>query len=199
MSGGKAVKKLYHYLEHNMQYTDYQIRVLHYFFLTVGSEISKFLLIGFYFSLWDKQNIYLFSVILLWFLRFCSGGLHQKTYLRCLAFSFSYLVLCIQILPILPTAKPAIFVLLSAAVIAGYRIGPVPSPFRRHITEKQKAKYRRIQFLGLFCYVIVLLITPLNVYLITGFWVIMIHILQLYVAYRRGGESHDQGHRQQAH
>lgn len=196
--GGRTVKKLYHHLKNNLHYTDYQIRVLHYFFLTTGSEISKLALIGCYFYLWGKLDIYFFSIILLWFLRFCSGGLHQKTYLRCLAVSFSYLVLCIQILPVIPLPKPAVLLLLTAAAIAGYRIGPIPSPFRKHITAAQKAKYRRIQLWGFFFYLAILFITPLNTCLLTGFWVIMIHILQLYVAHRRGGETHDQIHRQQA-
>ena len=191
------MKKLYNYLQGELHYTNYQIQVLHYFFLTVGSEVSKFLLIGFYFFLYGKFKIYLFSITLLWFLRFCSGGLHQKTYVRCLVFSFTYLALCIQLLPAIPLKKSVALVLILVATILGYRIGPSPSPFRKHITIEQKGKYRKIQLLGLTLFEITLFITPLNAYLITGFWVIMIHTLQLYIAYWRGGVKHDQGHRQQ--
>lgn len=66
------------YLQTNYHYTDYQIKVMDYFIKTCLSEISKFILMGFFFSYFSAFSHYLYATLILWILRFCSGGLHCK-------------------------------------------------------------------------------------------------------------------------
>lgn len=54
--------KIDSYLQEQFHYTDYQIQVLHYFFLSIWSELSKFFLLGLYFSSGiDGKNTFLQS------------------------------------------------------------------------------------------------------------------------------------------
>lgn len=101
----RIMTKINIYLKNKLHYSEYQIQILCYFILTVGSELSKFIILFTYFLFWSQEMEYLFSTFLLWYLRFFGGGLHKKTYLGCLLYSFIYLTLCIQLLPLLHISK----------------------------------------------------------------------------------------------
>lgn len=170
---------IYNYLKENIGYTDYQIQILRYFFCTICSEISKFILLSIYFLFSNMVREYLFSVILLIFLRFFSGGLHRKTYMGCLLYSFSYLVLSIQLLPQLNISiHNMIFNLLLCCVII-YKVGPIPSIYRKHNPHKLLLLYRYCCTFLVLLYTLCIIIIPRNQYTDIGFWVIIIHTLQL--------------------
>ena len=130
------------FLQTNYHYTDYQIKVMDYCIKTCLSEISKFIFMGIFFSCFSAFHYYLYATLILWILRFCSGGLHCKTYIGCLLFSLTYLILCILLLPrfILSTFWP--LVLLLMCIVAAYFIAPVPSIYRQHITPIRRKQYR---------------------------------------------------------
>lgn len=177
--------KLSSFIQDKYHYSDYQMKVLRYFFLSLFSEVSKFLLMGLVFFYFSQIPLYLWSVFLLWLLRFTSGGLHCRTYLGCLASSFIYLFLCIRILPGIHLPRIICLLLLMACMAAVQLTGPVPSVYRKHLTPSQLLCYRVYLLAILFFYFILMFIFPQNQFLITGFWVIMIHTLQLLVAHRK--------------
>lgn len=173
------------FLQTNYHYTDYQIKVMDYFIKTCLSEISKFMLMGFFFSYFSAFPYYLYATLILWVLRFCSGGLHCKTYMGCLLFSHTYLVLCILVLPRLYLSTIWELILLLMCIVISYFIAPVPSIYRQHITSNHRKQYRTYLFIFLFIHFIFTFIFPQNQYLTVGFWVIMIHMLQLTIAYAK--------------
>lgn len=111
------------FLQTSYHYTDYQIKVMDYFIKTCLSEISKFMLMGFFFSYFSAFPYYLYATLILWVLRFCSGGLHCKTYIGCLLFSHTYLVLCILVLPRLYLSTIWELILLLMCIVISYSIG----------------------------------------------------------------------------
>lgn len=177
--------KISAYIQNKYHYSDYQMKVLHYFFISILSEISKFLIMGAFFLYFSQFLCYLWAVSLLWILRFTSGGLHCKTYIGCLLSSFLYLFLSIQVMPLFPLPELIRLVLLLLCILVAYHIAPVPSQFRQHINQTQTTRYRTYLFILLFVYFIVMFIFPHSHYLIVGFWVIMIHTMQLMVAHKR--------------
>lgn len=175
--------KLYLYLKEEHGYTDYQIKLVHYVLISLLSEFSKFILMGIFFCYTSNLTYYLFSVSLLLILRRYSGGLHCSSYLACLSTSFFYLYVCITILPQYAPVRFIQLVLLAAAIMIGYYISPIPSPYHKELQSGQIFSYKMVLIVLIFLYFISVFIFPQNRYLATGFWVIMIHMLQLGAAY----------------
>lgn len=173
------------FLQTNYHYTDYQIKVMDYCIKTCLSEISKFIFMGIFFSCFSAFHYYLYATLILWILRFCSGGLHCKTYIGCLLFSLTYLILCILLLPRFILSTFWTLVLLLMCIVTAYFIAPVPSIYRQHITPIRRKQYRTYLIIFLFIHFIFTFIFPQNQYLSVGFWVIMIHMIQLSIAYTK--------------
>lgn len=176
---------LYSYLKEEHHYTDYQIKLVHYVLMSLLSEFSKFILMGLFFYYTSKLSYYLFSVSLLLILRRYSGGLHCKSYPACLITSFCYLYICIMILPQYAPVRFIQLILLAAAIVISYYISPIPSPYHKELQHGQIKSYKMILVILIFLYFVSVFILPPNRYLAIGFWVIMIHILQLIAAYLR--------------
>lgn len=151
--------------------------VFRYLVLSFLSETSKLLMLGLLFH--KKIGIFLFSVLVLFLLRTSTGGMHCKRYWSCFAMSFSYLFLCINVLPMIELPKSAMLVVLLICCVVTYYIGPVVSVNRPQPTSEQCQK-RKIQvFMVIFFYMIFMYILPENSYVISGFWIVVLHAVQL--------------------
>lgn len=151
--------------------------VFRYLVLSFLSETSKLLILGLLFH--RNIGIFLFSVLVLYFLRSTTGGMHCKRYWSCFLVSFSYLFLCIDVLPIIELPKSAMLCILLICCIVTYYIGPVVSKDRPQPTSAQCQK-RKIQvFVMIFFYMILMYILPESSYVISGFWIVVLHAIQL--------------------
>lgn len=174
---------LYTYLKKEYHYTDYEIKLIRYSIITILSEISKFILIGLFFYFFSNLFYYLWSSILLIILRRYSGGYHCKTYLSCFIMSFAYMYLCIMALPSLPISKLSQLLLLIFAFFIDYKIAPIPSVYHAKLDSRQIFRYRIYVFLILIFYFFLVLALPESKFLSVGFWVIIIHTLQLLIEF----------------
>ncbi len=173
----------YNWMQRKYCFTDYQVKVFHYFIISIFSEISKFIIMGIFFYATGRLPYYLWGVCLLSLLRFYSGGLHCKTYMGCLFSSFAYMLMCVQLLPSFSVSRLLQLILLSAAVIIAYHIAPIPSVYRPTPTEEKTRQCKLQLFIIIFLYSILVFICPQNLFMLTGFWVIIIHTMQLIAAY----------------
>lgn len=167
-------------LKSTYQFTDYQIAQLSFLAKTLLSEVSKIFIIGLFFL--KELPLFFVSMLILTLLRTSTGGLHCKTYLSCLIASWFYIVITFKVLPFIPVDPlPAVILLVICAVI-DYSIGPVTSDVHLPLTESvaQKGRIRT----GLTILVIILLtcMIPENIYVFTGFWIIISHTVQLIAA-----------------
>lgn len=173
------------YLQNRYHYTNYQIQQLQWFFLTLFSEISKIFLLFFYFYYFKQITFYLWALVVFWIMRFNGGGLHCKTYWGCFLFSSSYMIFAIQVLPNIPFNKIVYILLLIICMGISIMIGPVPSKLKKHLSNEKLSCYKICLFQIELLYCILMIIIPENQYLIIGFWIIMIHTLQMGIAYIR--------------
>lgn len=173
--------------QHHYNLTDYQLKQLHYLFLTLLSEVTKLILLSIIF--YDDKKNFIFAAITLLFLRTASGGLHFNTYLGCLSFSALYFVLCIKILPYIILPQTLMLLLLLLEALINYYIGAITSSKRPKPTRYLISRSRKYIILYFLSYFLLLLIFPHSNYLYISFWVITLHTFQLIYAYilEKGG------------
>ena len=171
---------MYNFLKEQYQFSDYQIAQLKYLFKTMLAESSKLLIMAFIFH--HKLGIYLFSVTIMLLLRTSTGGLHCKTYWSCFAVSLAYMFLSIEILPLVSIGKILQMLLIFLCMIINYYIGPVTSSVHAALSLKVTKRVRIQAFLIIFFYLTLTYILPETPYITTGFWVVILHTVQLIAA-----------------
>lgn len=167
-------------LKSTYQYTDYQIAQLNFLAKTLLSEISKIFIIGLFFR--KELPFFLISMLILALLRTSTGGLHCKTYLSCLIASWFYIVFTFKILPLIPIAQAPAMILLVICAVVDYKIGPVTSDVHMPLTETVKQRGRLCTAAVILFFFVLTYMVPENLYVITGFWIIISHTLQLIAA-----------------
>lgn len=177
------------YLKNTYDLSNYQVAQIFFLFKTIFSEISKILIMAFLFH--RQLPLYIFALFVMIFIRSFTGGLHFYTYINCLLCSAVYLWLAIYVLPHIPVAFCLqIFLLLLSALICNY-IGPVTSKYRPESCKSHFTQCKKLAVGFIVLYTSIMFITPENnTYLCVGFWVIILHSLQLLVAkiQTKGGE-----------
>lgn len=167
--------------------SSYQIAQLTYLFKSIASEISKILIMGIIFH--NQLSLYLFALFIMLFLRISMGGLHFYTYAGCLMTSTLYIWLAAYILPHITVAAYLQTSALLLCILICNHIGPVTSKYRPEVCQERICKCKRFITAFIFLYALILYIMPENIYLCIGFWVIILHSLQLIVAkIRKKGE-----------
>lgn len=175
------------YLREKYQISNYQIAQLEYVFKTFASELSKMLIMGILFHRF--LSLYLFALCVLLCLRNTTGGLHFYTYAGCLACSILYMGLAICILPHLTLPFYGKICALLASLLVCWRVGPVVSKYRREPSPERFRHFRNLTCIFILIYISLLFIIPENPYTTVGFWVIILHSLQLTAAkIRKKGE-----------
>lgn len=181
------MEQLKRHLKNTYHLSSYQVAQIFFLFKTLSSEISKMLIMGFLFH--DRVSLYIFALLVMVFLRSSMGGLHFYTYAGCLITSILYLWLSIYLLPHIMIAKYLQVAALLLCILICNRIGPVVSKYRPDVCRERFEQCKRFITKFIFCYTLILYIIPENKYLYVGFWVIILHSLQLIVAkIRKKGE-----------
>lgn len=175
------------YIKDKYGLSNYQIAQLAFVFKSTSSELSKILIMGIVFH--NHLRLYAFLLLIMCFIRTFSGGLHFSTYYRCLIASTIYIGSIIVFFSKITLPLYIRLFLLTLCIIACYIIGPVLSKYRTHFPEKQLYFCRNITCFAIFIYTLIMYIIPENPYFTAGFWMIILHSLQLFVAkIRRKGE-----------
>lgn len=168
------------YLKNKCHIGAYQIAQIEFLFKTVFSELSKMIIIGFLFH--DRLLLYLFALCMMLYLRCSTGGLHFYTYLGCLASTFLYIWLAIVLLPSIQLPSYVQTFALLICMMVCYFIGPVTSKYRPQPSPQHSKHCINVTCGGIFLYALILYIIPANPLTIVGFWIIILHSLQLLVA-----------------
>lgn len=175
------------FIKEKYQLSNYQMAQLSFVFKTYVGELSKMLIMGCIFH--NQLKMYLFLLFLMCLLRSFSGGIHFYTYKRCLLGSIIYMGTVIYLLSKIEPPMYLQLLGLLICIISCYFIGPVLSNYRTNFPEKQLYFCRNITCLVIFMYTVGMYIIPENPYTISGFWMIILHSLQLFVAkIRKKGE-----------
>lgn len=174
--GGTKIK-LFHLIQKKYDFTDFQIAQLQYTFKTVLSELSKIIILAFLFhnQIWN----FLMLSLLLCFLRICSGGLHCKTYLGCFLTSVGFYIITLKYTAALSIPHKIKRLMLLLCILIGYCISPVTSKYHKKLEPRVIRLCRTCYLIILLLFLSAMYIFPYNSYLHIGFWVIVLHTLQL--------------------
>lgn len=159
---------------------NYQIAQLIFLGKTLASEISKIIIIAIIFH--HQLDLFLFALVILLILRCSTGGIHFYTYTKCLAGSILYFWLAMILLPQLPLSHTLKILFSVLCALICYGVGPVPSRYRPPYTNKFIKQCKSIITTFLLLYTFILYIMPESQYIIVGFWIIILHSLQLLAA-----------------
>lgn len=168
------------HLRENYDLSSYQIAQIFFLFKTMGSELSKIILMGILFH--DRLPLYIFSLGVMLCLRCTTGGLHFYTYVGCLLASCLYLWLALAPLSGVFLNRYAALFLLLCCILVCYTLAPIASKYRPPFSKKQCERSKMSASIFIFLYTLVLYIMPENRYINTGFWIIILHSLQLIAA-----------------
>lgn len=177
------------YLKENYHVSNYQIAQIEFLFKTLFSELSKMLVMGILF--YQYLDLYLFALCIMLYLRTTTGGLHFYTYIGCLTVSILYIGTAIVLLPnVVPPLPSCVQIAaLLASILVCHFTGPVTSKYRPELSRQQFCHFRDITCRGIFVYALILYVIPENRFLQVGFWIIILHSLQLLAAkIRKKGE-----------
>lgn len=155
---------------------------IHYLFLCLFSEGSKFLIMYIIFHALHMTGEYLITLIVLLSVRNFSGGIHLKHYTSCLIFTFTFIlgiILVSRVLVLNPVIESLI--LLAAASLL-FITGPVTSTNRPDLSLEQNKAFRRTGAVIILIYSVLFLCMRTLTCHDLIFWVIVFQILQLIAA-----------------
>lgn len=175
------------HLKEKYQLSNYQIAQIAFLFKTLLSELSKMIVMGILFH--NQFTLYLFALFVMLFLRCSTGGLHFYTYWGCLACSIIYIGLALLVLPFIKVPTYLKLLLLLICIFICNFVGPIVSKYRPTPSKELYTRGIKTTCMFIFVYSIALYMIPENKHLTVGFWIIILHSLQLIVAkIRKKGE-----------
>jgi len=174
------MKTIEQHLKEKYHLSSYQIAQLTFLGKTLFSETSKILIMGIIFQ--KYLLLYVFALFIMIILRCTTGGLHFYTYLGCLFTSTIYIWLAIILLPKILIPLNLKIVLLLISILVCYHIGPIPSKYRPPFSDDFIKRCKKTISYFIFLYTLILYIMPKSTYLTVGFWIIILHSLQLIAA-----------------
>lgn len=181
------MEQIKRHLKDTYHLSNYQIAQIIFLFKTMASEISKIIIMAILFH--NHFALYLFALFIMVFLRSSTGGLHFYTYAGCLLTSILYLALAIYILPCIAIPKYLQIAVLLLCILICNQVGPILSKYRPEACKEHFPQCKKFITTFLFFYALILYIIPENKYIYVGFWVVILHTLQLVVAkIRKKGE-----------
>jgi accessory gene regulator B len=167
-------------LKNRYNLTNYQIAVLKFTIKTLSSEVSKFLIMLLLFH--KELPLFFTSMLLLCLIRSTAGGFHCNTYIGCLFCSVTYMFLCIKILPMISINTTVAVFAVPCCILINFTLAPVSSEKHLELSNDAKRRFKFISTFILGIYFLIMVVIPVNPYTVTGFWVIILHTVQLCVA-----------------
>ena len=162
--------------------TPYQKKMMIFFFKCIGSELSKTAIFFFIFSLMGLASEFWSALFFMMLYRTSSGGLHCKSYLSCLALSFLILFSGVMLGIYVPVSLLIIVPATLIMAVIAYYLSPVQAPTRPPLEERLVKRAKKRTFISIMIFLVLALIFPKSVYIGIGFWLLVLHDVQLYIA-----------------
>ncbi len=165
--------------------TKYEKAILLFYLKGTLSDLSKALIFFFIFYVLGLHKEFLWGLFFLLIFRIFSGGIHCKTYIRCLLLSFVILSSGVVLGKYLILPKYLMIILSTMCGVVTCILCPVLAPTRPKLSKEaiNSAKFKESIIIGTFVLVVILakINRPINI----GFWLLVIHTIQLRIAYIR--------------
>lgn len=178
------------YLKEKHHLSNYEIAQIEFLLKTISSELSKMIIMGILFH--KHMVLYLFALCIMIYLRSTTGGLHFYTYIGCLTTSILYIGLATILLRNIVLPVYLQLTILFICILTCYWIGPMVSKYRQEPSPQKFCQCRNITCIGIFIYALITYIMPENQFITVGFWIIILHSLQLLTAkIRKKGDARE--------
>ena len=157
----------------------------------ITGDLSKCLILLCFFAILGRTADYLYSSLALLMLRSFTGGLHFRTYIKCMIFTGFFF--CISIL--LKTYIALNFTILSTLFIfSSFTIilfAPLCDKSRPNYSSQKRNQFKFISIILLSFHFISYLFASKNPYLINSVWVMSLQSFQILIA--KGVNVHEKG------
>lgn len=166
----------------DMHDTSYEMKLLKYYTICLFYEISKFLIMLYFFTYLHLSIEYLVAIFTLCLLRHNIGGIHFKHYWSCFGFSLFFImgiIVCSKLCIINNFIQNITSIL---CLILTFYIGPIQSEVRPPLDKKHFIRYRNTACIILFLFIILFLCMKSFTYRNLIYWVIVFQTLQLIAA-----------------
>lgn len=183
------MEKFFLNMQQTHNYSDYQIKVIRYFILTLASEISKLIMIFAFFACVGKFTESLVCMAALLVLRTSGGGFHCEHYIGCFIFSFGFTFASVFLAEIIVPGPVIMAIVMILCIFIAYKMVPVVSHHRPKPTEDLIKRSRRTNFTFLLLCLLAVTVFHTNHYVIVIFWLCVLHSIQLLITkIEKGGK-----------
>jgi len=165
------------------EYTEYEKKLRRYYMLGFISEFSKICIFFVFFAFLGLIPEYLIALIAMFSLRGIGGGLHFNHYVTCLIVSFAFVCGSIFLALYITPHPIVIYISTLLCALIGYLLVPITSTNRPPATPEQITKSKRNTTIVILFYFILLCICPDATWSLICYWTVILHIVQLMVAY----------------
>lgn len=183
------MEKFLQRVQASYNYSDYEIKLIRYFFLTMASEISKLIIIFTFFGCIGRFSESLLCTAALLILRMSGGGFHCEHYITCLLTSFLFVSSSVFLAEIILPPQTMIFAGMIFCIITAYKMVPVVSHHRPKPSQQLIKQSRTINFIFLLICLFAVTLFHTNHYMLIIFWLCMLHTVQLLITkIQKGGK-----------
>ena len=165
--------------------TKYEKALLQFYLKGIFSDLSKSLIFFLIFYALGFHKEFLCGILFLVLFRIYSGGIHCKTYLRCLILSFVILSSGILLGTYFYPRKIIKLLLSVICCTVTCYFTPITAPSRPKLSNKAVLILKIKEAVIISSFIFVLLFAKQNLYINIGFWILMLHTMQLVVAEKR--------------
>lgn len=158
--------------------------MLIFFLKCMASEFSKIFIFSIVFYILGLSREFCVALFFMMLYRTSSGGLHCKTYLSCLSLSFLILLSGILLGIYIHMDFLIKIPLTIIMAIVGYLLSPVQAPTRPPLEKRLVRRAKRRTFISIMIFLCLLCIFTTYRYTNIGFWLLVLHDLQLIIAYQ---------------
>lgn len=155
------------------------------------TDLSKFILLLLFFSFIGKSAFFIITFPFLSLLRMLTGGLHFKTYLGCLSFSFAFFLAVFICSTYVHPSDIYILLIFLFSLITMYIAAPVPTKGRPKHSHKKTLRFKALAILLIIFGTLLFYITHKNPLLASYIWVMLFQSIQLLIS--KEVMKHDQG------
>lgn len=185
------MEKFFVNMQKSHNYTDYEIKVIRYFLLTMVSELSKLIVIFTFFACIGRFTESLVCLTVLLILRTTGGGIHCEHYISCFIVSFMFTLTSVFLAELITPNGIVMIVTLLICNLIAYKMVPVVSYHRPKPTEELIKRSRRTNFTFLFFITVAVILFHTNRYVTIIFWLCVLHSIQLLLTkLEKGGKYH---------
>lgn len=170
-----------YYLTHDIlpaQTIEYMEYTLH----SILDELTKLAIYTVLFAVLGKLSQFLFILIVLFPIRWASGGLHSKTFLGCFICSLLMFIGLIYVSPFLPYPNALLFAILSLLSLVSLSHVPYTPAFRPITKDRTIRILRSFYIVAIFLWIAILNLVELPAaYVSSGFYTMLFQVTQLLI------------------